>query len=113
MVTEVLAALDEVRAPPHIERGRPLDVIRHLGAIEPTGYDPGVDAILEEFLRIAPWLPWRQTAGHLGVLRADYLDNYGYVQLIGPPPTLLLYCWTGDVVSDAVLVNSSNSSSSG
>lgn len=54
MVTEVLAALDEVRAPPHIERGRPLDVIRHLGAIEPTGYDPGVDAILEEFLRIAP-----------------------------------------------------------
>lgn len=186
MVTEVLAALDEVRAPQHIERVRPLDVVRHLGTIEPTGYDPGVDAILEEFLRIAPGLPWRQTAGYLDVLSADYLDNYGYVQLIGPPPsiiehasvrvgiglwgpdldyplhehaaeelyhvlagepafgaedgtrtqtrpgdaihtpsrhrhaqrfgptpTLLLYCWTGDVVSDAVLVNSSSSSSSG
>ncbi len=177
MVIEVLDALDDVAAPSEIGPGRPLEAIRHLDAVESTGTDPAVAAILDEFLRIGPELPWRQTTGYLDVLSAEYLANYGYVrqvgprpstiehpsvrvglglwgpglhyplhahpaeelyhvlagepwfgtedgtwtqarpgdavhnppwrrhaQRFGPEPTVLLYCWTGDVVSDAVLL---------
>ena len=82
MVTPVLDALDEARGPAGIEPCL-LPVVRHLDAVEPSG-DTAIDAVLEEFLRLAPVLPWRQTAGYLGVLSQDYLDNYGYVQLLGP-----------------------------
>ena len=82
MVAPVLDALDDARCPAAVEP-RLLPVVRHLDAVEPSG-DAAIDAVLEEFLRLAPALPWRQTAGYLGVLGRDYLDNYGYVQLLGP-----------------------------
>ncbi|MEM9519864.1 MAG: dimethylsulfonioproprionate lyase family protein [Actinomycetota bacterium] len=89
MVAEVLDALDTVSAPDEIPAAPPLTVTRHLSGIEPTGTDPGVDAVLEEFLRIAPHLPWRRTAGYLDVLSEEYLANYGYVQLVGPAPSVI------------------------
>lgn len=174
MVATVLDALDEARSPALVEARR-LPVLRHLDAVELCG-DGAVDAVLEEFLALAPALPWIQTAGYRGVLSQDFHDNYGYVQLIGPAsivehrsvrvgigvwgpnlhypshhheaeelyhvlageptftsgdgvprtagpgdavhhapwqphqqdfgatPTVLLYCWTGEVVADAALV---------
>ena len=89
MVAEVLDALDEVRSPATVASAPPLDVTRHLAAVERNTGVPEVDAILDEFLRIAPELPWRQTAGYLDTLSADYLANYGYVQLIGPAPSII------------------------
>ena len=82
MVVPVLDALDEARSPADIEP-HPLPVVRHLDAVEPSG-DAAIDAVLEEFVLLAPVLPWRQTVGYLDVLSQDYLDNYGYVQLLGP-----------------------------
>ena len=82
MVAPVLDALDNARCPGDVEP-RLLPVVRHVNAVEPSG-DAAVDAVLGEFLLVAPALPWRQTAGYLDVLSRDYLDNYGYVQLLGP-----------------------------
>ena len=89
MVAEVLDALDSVTAPQQIPAAPPLTVTRHLAAITATGTDPAVDAIIEEFLRIAPGLPWRRTAGYLDVLSEEYLANYGYVQLVGPALSII------------------------
>ncbi|WP_419922975.1 dimethylsulfonioproprionate lyase family protein [Candidatus Poriferisodalis sp.] len=82
MVAEVLDALDKARSPAQVEP-RQLPVLRHLDAVELSG-DTATDAVLDEFLSLAPALPWRQTAGYLGVLSQDFHDNYGYVQLVGP-----------------------------
>ena len=82
MVAPVLDALDNARCPADLE-SRLLPVVRHLDAVEPSG-DAAVDAVLEEFLRLAPALPWLQTAGYLDVMSRHYLDNSGYVQLLGP-----------------------------
>ena len=89
MVAEVLDVLDTVRAPAEIPSSSPLAVTRHLAAVGTTGTDAALDAVLEEFLRIAPSLPWRQTYGYLDVLSEAYLANYGYVQLVGPPPSII------------------------
>ncbi|WP_420623566.1 dimethylsulfonioproprionate lyase family protein [Candidatus Poriferisodalis sp.] len=82
MVDEVLGALDEARSPALLER-RNLSVLRHLDTVERSG-DPAIDAVLEEFLSLAPALPWIQTAGYRGVLSDEFHENYGYVQLVGP-----------------------------
>ena len=89
MVAEVLDVLDVVTAPAEVPPAPPVTVTRHLAAVEPTGTDPLIDAVIEEFLRIAPDLPWRRTAGYLDVLSEEYLANYGYVQLVGPPPSII------------------------
>ncbi|MXV98135.1 MAG: hypothetical protein F4126_06720 [Acidimicrobiaceae bacterium] len=82
MVAPVLDALDDARCPATIE-SRTLPVVQHLDAVEPSA-DATINAVLDELLRLAPVLPWRQTVGYLDVLSRDYLDNYGYVQLLGP-----------------------------
>ena len=82
MVVPVLDALDKARCPGDVEP-RLLPVVRHLDAVEPSA-DATINAVLDELLLLAPVLPWRQTAGYLDVLSRDYLDNYGYVQLLGP-----------------------------
>lgn len=82
MVAPVLDALDKARCLGDVEPCL-LPVVRHVNAVEPSG-DAAVDAVLGEFLLLAPALPWRQTVGYLDVLSRDYLDNYGYVQLLGP-----------------------------
>ena len=89
MVAEVLDVLDVVTAPAEVPPAPPLTVTRHLTAVEPTGTDPLIDAVIDEFLSIAPDLPWRRTAGYLDVLSEEYLANYGYVQLVGPPPSII------------------------
>ncbi|MYE57089.1 MAG: hypothetical protein F4108_08505 [Acidimicrobiaceae bacterium] len=82
MVGPVLDALDSARCPADVE-SVPLPVLRHLDAVGPSG-DAAIDAVLDEFLRLAPVLPWHRTTGYLDVLSRDYLDNYGYVRLLGP-----------------------------
>ena len=89
MVVDVLEALDSARAPSTIPTAPPLTVTRHLADVAPTGDDAMLDAVIEEFLRIAPHLPWRRTAGYLDVLSEEYLANYGYVQLLGPAPSII------------------------
>ena len=82
MVAPVLEALDQARPPARLEPHQ-LPVLRHLDMVKPSG-DAAIDAVLEEFLRLAPALPWCRTVGYLDMLSSDYLDNYGYVQLLGP-----------------------------
>ena len=82
MVGPVLDALDNARCPAAVQPD-PLPVVRHLHAVQPSG-NATIDAVLEEFLRLAPALPWLHTASYLDVLSRDYLDNFGYVQLLGP-----------------------------
>ena len=89
MLEQVQTALDELIG--QFDRGelkltvdtRPLPVADHLKAAASSG-NPATDMVLQEFKRVAPLLPWRQTAGYLDVFDSSYLDNYGYVQLIGP-----------------------------
>ena len=82
MVAEVLEAVDGARSPEGIEAVH-LPVLRHLEEVEFSG-QPAIDAVLEEFVRISAQLPWQHTAGYLDVLPQHYLDNFGYVQLLGP-----------------------------
>lgn len=82
MVVSVLDALDKARCPGDVEP-RLLPVVRHLDAVESSA-DATINAVLDELFRLASVLPWRQTVGYLDVLSRDYLDNYGYVQLLGP-----------------------------
>ena len=88
MVAEVLDVLDAVRSPDEIPPAPPLTVTRHLAAVGPSG-EAALDAVIEEFLRIAHDLPWRQTTGYLDILSDEYLANYGYVQLVGPAPSII------------------------
>ena len=82
MVAEVLDALDSARCPARVD-SHPLPVLAHLDGVEFSG-EGAIDAVLEEFLRLAPRLPWIQTAGYLDVMSRHYLENFGYVQLLGP-----------------------------
>ena len=88
MVAEVLDVLDAVRSPDEIPPTPPLSFTRHLAAVGPSG-EAALDAVIEEFLRIAHDLPWRQTAGYLDILSDEYLANYGYVRLVGPAPSII------------------------
>ena len=88
MVAEVLEVLDVVRSPDEIPPAPPLTVTRHLAAIGPSS-DAALDAVIEEFLRIAHDLPWRQTAGYLAILSDEYLANYGYERFVGPAPSII------------------------
>ena len=63
-----------------------LDLATDLYAIDA---DPALDAVIEAFLSVARRLPWRQTRSYLDVLSEEYLANYGYVQLLGPPPSIV------------------------
>lgn len=67
MVGPVLDALDNARCPAAVQPD-PLPVLRHLDAVQPSG-DAAIDAVLEEFLRLAPALPWLHTAGYLATDR--------------------------------------------
>lgn len=89
MLTDVLGALDTAESPVSIPPAPRLQVTRHLAALGPTGVDPAIDAILDALLRVADRLPWQQTTGYLGVLSGNYLANYGYIQLIGPAPSII------------------------
>jgi quercetin dioxygenase-like cupin family protein len=88
MVAEVLEVLDAVRSPDEMSPASPLTVTRHLVAVGPSG-EAALDAVIEEFLRIAHDLPWRQTAGYLDILSDEYLAYYGYLQLVGPVPSII------------------------
>ncbi len=44
---------------------------------------PEVGAILQAFAEAAPSLRWIQTAAYAATLPQHYLDNYGYVRIIG------------------------------
>ena len=47
------------------------------------GVDPGSDGLLAAFLSVAPDLPWTQTRAYVDSVPAEFLDNYGYVRLVG------------------------------
>ena len=76
-VAEVLFGITEGESPIAPEPG-PLPVVRLL-----EGVDPGSDGLLAAFLSVALDLPWTQTRAYVDSLPAEFLDNYGYVRLVG------------------------------
>ncbi len=83
MLNEVLDALTAATIPPAISPD-PKPVIRHLDGLNQDRPTSPTKPIMDEFLAVARNLPWSQTYGYLKVLDQDYLDNYGYIRLIGP-----------------------------
>ena len=53
-------------------------------AIDAGSAVPGVGAVLRAFTAAAPILHWVQTAEYAATLSQHFLDNYGYVRVIGP-----------------------------
>ena len=53
-------------------------------AIDAGSAVPGVGAVLRAFTAAAPILHWVQTAEYVATLSQHFLDNYGYVRVIGP-----------------------------
>lgn len=63
---------------------RGLPVTRLLdGVVAGTG-QPGIDRVLSAFTAAGPILHWVQTAEYAATLSQHFLDNYGYVRVIGP-----------------------------
>ena len=61
-----------------------LPVIRLLdGVVAETG-QPAVDRVLRAFTAAGPILRWVQTTEYVATLSQQFLDNYGYVRVIGP-----------------------------
>ena len=52
-------------------------------AIDVGSAVPGVGAVLRAFTAAAPILHWVQTAEYAATLSQHFLDNYGYVRVIG------------------------------
>ena len=88
VVAEVLDVLGAVRSPDEIPPAPPLTVTCYLAAVGASS-DAALDAVIEEFPRIAHDLSWRQTAVYLDILNDEYLANYGYVRLVGPAPSII------------------------
>ena len=68
-----LAAPDPIRLP----------VAGLLDEIDPRSDVPGVGLVLQAFAVAAPALRWVQTPAYRATLSQHYLDNYGYVRVIG------------------------------
>ena len=61
-----------------------LPVARLLADVDPESDVPGVGPVLRTFAAAAPTLHWVQTAEYVATLSQHFLDNYGYVRVIGP-----------------------------
>ncbi|MED5220943.1 MAG: dimethylsulfonioproprionate lyase family protein [Actinomycetota bacterium] len=68
-----LAAPDPVRLP----------VASLLDEVDLRSEVPGVGPVLRAFTAAAPILRWVQTPAYRATLSQQYLDNYGYVRIIG------------------------------
>ena len=53
------------------------------GVVADTG-QPAIDRVLRAFTAAGPILHWVQTAEYAATLSQHFLDNYGYVRVIGP-----------------------------
>ena len=60
-----------------------LPVAGLLDEIDPRSDVPGVGLVLQAFAAAAPALRWVQTPAYRATLSQHYLDNYGYVRVIG------------------------------
>ena len=102
MIDTAVGVLDEVADGLRVVETLPASTIgatRHLGtlATEPAIGRPPADAVATDagdlislLHRTEALLPWTRTVGYLDVLSAHYLDNYGYVQLVGPTDVSLV-----------------------
>lgn len=70
---EGLASPDPVRLP----------VAHLLDEVDPRSDVLGVEPVLRAFAAAAPILRWVQTPAYRATLSQHYLDNYGYVRVIG------------------------------
>ena len=61
-----------------------LPVARLLADVDSESDVPGVGPVLRTFAAAAPILHWVQTAEYAATLPQQFLDNYGYVRVIGP-----------------------------
>ena len=61
-----------------------LPAARLLANVDPESDVPGVGPVLRTFAAAALILHWVQTAEHVATLSQHFLDNYGYVRVIGP-----------------------------
>ena len=53
------------------------------GVVADTG-QPAIDRVLRAFTAAGPILHWVQTSEYAATLSRHFLDNYGYVRVIGP-----------------------------
>ena len=53
------------------------------GVVADTG-QPAIDRVLRAFTAAGPILHWVQTTEYAATLSQHFLDNYGYVRVIGP-----------------------------
>ena len=53
------------------------------GVVADTGH-PAIDRVLRAFTAAGPILHWVQTSEYAATLSRHFLDNYGYVRVIGP-----------------------------
>ena len=61
-----------------------LPAARLLADVDTESDAPGVGLVLRTFAAAAPILSWVQTAEYAVTLSQHFLDNYGYVRVIGP-----------------------------
>ena len=61
-----------------------LPVARLLDDVDTESDVPCIGPVLRAFTAAAPLLHWVQTAEYAATLSQHFLDNYGYVQVIGP-----------------------------
>jgi len=61
-----------------------LPAARLLADVDPESDVSGVGPVLRTFAAAAPILHWVQTAEYVATLSQHFLDNYGYVRVIGP-----------------------------
>ncbi len=61
-----------------------LPVARLLDGIDAGSDVPGVGVVLSAFVAARPVLRWIQTPAYAATLSQHFLDNYGYVRVLGP-----------------------------
>ncbi|MEC9427465.1 MAG: dimethylsulfonioproprionate lyase family protein [Actinomycetota bacterium] len=86
MLAEVGGYLREALVAESLENPEPvnLPVGRLLGQVDPESDVAGVAEILQAFVTAGPSLQWIQTPAYAETLSEHFLDNYGYVRVIGP-----------------------------
>jgi hypothetical protein len=67
----------------HAPEPKRLPGARHLATALPEALDGPLARIVHGFMSIEPESPWIQTEHYRATLGDDYMDNYGYITLVG------------------------------
>lgn len=82
MLNDVASELENLPVPEPPEPLR-LPGAKHLASALPEALDGPMASVVHGFMAIEPESPWIQTEHYRVSLGDDYMDNYGYVTLVG------------------------------